>query len=88
MKFSTAFNSTKQFYSLCIFCVVLDVLGELDANPYECTDSEVEETCTLTLELEDFDYKGLSKIKVEITIHTLRLVCIFSLLFSIHFLEC
>ena len=43
----------------------LDILREPDANPYACTDSDVEEGCTPKLELVDSDKEGDGDIKID-----------------------
>jgi len=43
----------------------LDILREPDANPFSCTDSDVEEAYPSTLELVDSDKEGDSDIEID-----------------------
>ena len=43
----------------------LDILREPDANPFTCTDSDVEEAYPPTLELVDSDKEGDSDIEID-----------------------
>ena len=46
----------------------LDILKEPDANPFACTDSDVEEAYPPTLELVDSDKEGDSDIEIDWTL--------------------
>lgn len=46
----------------------LDILREPDANPFACTDSDVEEAYPSTLELVDSDKEWDSDIKINWTL--------------------
>ena len=46
----------------------LDILRELDANPFVCTDSDVEEAYPPMLELIDSDKEGDSDIEIDRTL--------------------
>ena len=43
----------------------MDILREPDANPFACTDSDVEEAYPPTLELVDSDKEGDSDIEID-----------------------
>ena len=43
----------------------LEILREPDANPFTCTDSDVEEAYPPTLELVDSDKEGESDIEID-----------------------
>ena len=43
----------------------LDILRELDENPFACTDSDVEEAYPPTLQLVDSDKEGDSDIEIN-----------------------
>ena len=48
-----------------MFQMQLDILREPDANPFPCTDSDVEEAYSPMLELVDSDKEGDSDIEID-----------------------